>query len=99
MEKAKVRKIEQEIVFERNLIKERKKEDHLFGDKEKFVTKAYKQKLAEQAKWLEEEKKLAAVEAANDVLLYLLGFELEKQIKLLILSCPHDTGDKTRRPE
>lgn len=28
-------------------MKEREKEDHLFGDKEKFVTAAYKKKLEE----------------------------------------------------
>ena len=32
-------------------------EDHLFGDKEKFVTAAYKAKLAERAAWQEEQKR------------------------------------------
>ncbi|KAF6140031.1 hypothetical protein GIB67_001772 [Kingdonia uniflora] len=36
--------------------KERSKDGHLFKDKDKFVTGAYKRKLAEQAKWLEEER-------------------------------------------
>lgn len=32
-------------------------EDHLFGDKEKFVTAAYRAKLAERQAWLEERKR------------------------------------------
>lgn len=32
-------------------------EDHLYGDKEKFVTSAYRAKLAERQAWLEEQKK------------------------------------------
>lgn len=56
IDKAKQREREQEIVYERKLAKERDKDDHLFADKDKFVTSAYKKKLAEQAKWLEEER-------------------------------------------
>ena len=37
VEKAKIRKQEQEIVYERKLLKERQQEDHLYGDKEKFI--------------------------------------------------------------
>ncbi|KAI3830239.1 hypothetical protein L1987_04375 [Smallanthus sonchifolius] len=44
------------IIYERKLAKERSKEDHLFAVKDKFVTGACKRKLAEQAKWLEEER-------------------------------------------
>jgi Coiled-coil domain-containing protein 55 (DUF2040) len=36
--------------------KEQAAEDHLFGDKEKFVTAAYKRKLEEQQKWLADQK-------------------------------------------
>lgn len=43
--------------MERQLAKERAAEDHLYGDKERFVTSAYRKKLAEDAKWLEEEKR------------------------------------------
>ena len=32
-------------------------EDHLFGDKEKFVTSAYRAKLAEREAWKEEQKR------------------------------------------
>jgi coiled-coil domain-containing protein 55 len=36
---------------------DRVKEDHLFSDKEVFVTSAYRKKLEEQKKWLEDEKR------------------------------------------
>ena len=55
------------MVFERRQVKERQKEDHLYGDKDKFVTAAYKAKLAEDAKWLAEEQAREAEEAAADV--------------------------------
>ena len=42
-------------------------EDHLFGDKEKFVTAAYKKKLQEDQQWLAEEKVREAKEAEFDV--------------------------------
>ena len=49
------------------LLRERKVEDHLFGDKEKFVTAAYRKKLEEDKKWLEEERRREEAEAADDV--------------------------------
>jgi coiled-coil domain-containing protein 55 len=67
MAKAKEREREADVVFERRTLKERAKEDHLFGDKEKFVTAAYKAKLAQDALFLEEEKAKDAAEAAADV--------------------------------
>lgn len=67
MEKAKQREGEHEIVYERKLLKERSKDDHLFADKEKFVTGAYKKKLAEQAKWLDEERLRQIREERDDV--------------------------------
>ncbi|XP_058109051.1 uncharacterized protein LOC131252330 [Magnolia sinica] len=67
MEKAKEREREHEVIYERKLAKERSKDDHLFVDKEKFVTSAYKKKLAEQAKWLEEERLRQLHEEKNDV--------------------------------
>ncbi|KAJ3675509.1 hypothetical protein LUZ60_004551 [Juncus effusus] len=67
LSKAKEREREHEIVYERKLLKERSKEDHLYGDKEKFVTSAYKKKLAEQAKWLEEERLRKIREEQEDV--------------------------------
>ncbi|KAK8697691.1 hypothetical protein V6N13_113830 [Hibiscus sabdariffa] len=67
MKKAEQRKWEQEIVYERKLVKERSKEDHLYADKDKFVTSAYKKKLAEQAKWMEEERLRQLREEKEDV--------------------------------
>lgn len=54
---------------ERLLVKERMQEDHLYKDKEKekFVTSAYKKKLAQQAKWLEEERVRELRDKAEDV--------------------------------
>ncbi|XWS52804.1 hypothetical protein CRYUN_Cryun11dG0103500 [Craigia yunnanensis] len=67
IKKAEKRKWEQEIVYERKLAKERSKEDHLYADKDKFVTSAYKKKLAEQAKWMEEERLRQLREEKEDV--------------------------------
>ncbi|KAH7300033.1 hypothetical protein KP509_24G041700 [Ceratopteris richardii] len=67
LDKAKARQQEQEIIYERKLLKERQLEDHLYGDKEKYVTSAYKKKLAEQAKWLEEERLRELREQAQEV--------------------------------
>lgn len=55
LDKAQTRQREQDIVYERRQLKERKVEDHLFGDKEKFVTSAYKKKLQEQQLWQAEQ--------------------------------------------
>lgn len=67
LQKAEQRSREQEIVYERKLAKERSKEDHLYADKDKFVTGAYKRKLAEQAKWMEEERLRQIREEKDDV--------------------------------
>jgi coiled-coil domain-containing protein 55 len=65
LEKAEERKREQEILTERRLAKERKAEDHLFGDKEKFITVAYKKKLEEEKKWKDEQAQKQAEEEMN----------------------------------
>ncbi|XP_076956639.1 uncharacterized protein LOC143631893 [Bidens hawaiensis] len=67
IDKSKLREREHEIIYERKLAKERSKEDHLFADKDKFVTGAYKRKLAEQAKWLEEERLRQLREEKEDI--------------------------------
>ncbi|XP_057954857.1 uncharacterized protein LOC131148911 [Malania oleifera] len=67
MNKSKERERLNEIVYERNLAKERSKEDHLYAEKDKFVTSAYKKKLAEQAKWLEEERLRELRDKKDDV--------------------------------
>lgn len=51
-----MREKEKERVFEKNLLKERKEEDKEFGDKDKFVTAAYKKKLLEDKKWEYEDR-------------------------------------------
>ena len=50
-EAADFRKREQDVTYERRLMKEREKEDELYGDKEKFITSAYRKKLEEDEKW------------------------------------------------
>lgn len=67
MEKAKEREREHEVVYERKLAKERDKEAHLYGDKDKYVTGAYKKKLAEKAKWEEEDRLRQLREEKDDV--------------------------------
>lgn len=67
IDKAKEREREHEIIYERKLAKERIKEDDLYADKDKFITGAYKKKLAEQARWLEEERLRELREEKHDV--------------------------------
>ena len=65
--KQKERAREEAIVYERRLLKERQKEDHLYADKEKFVTASYRAKLEADAKWLAEDRARDDAEAAEDV--------------------------------
>ncbi|XP_057483393.1 uncharacterized protein LOC130770105 [Actinidia eriantha] len=67
IDKAKQREREHEIIYERKLVKERSKDDHLYAEKDKFVTSAYKKKLAEQAQWMEEERIRQLREEKDDV--------------------------------
>ncbi|GFQ05747.1 nuclear speckle splicing regulatory protein 1 [Phtheirospermum japonicum] len=67
MDKAKQREKEHEVIYERKLAKERSKDEDIYADKDKFVTSAYKKKLAEQAKWLEEERIREMREEKDDV--------------------------------
>ncbi len=67
IKKAEQRQREHEIIYEKKLAKERSKDDHLYADKDKFVTSAYKKKLAEQAKWMEEERMRQLQEEKEDV--------------------------------
>lgn len=67
IKKAEERQREHEIVYERKIAKERSIDDHLYADKDKFVTSAYKKKLAEQAKWMEEERLRELREEKEDV--------------------------------
>ena len=45
MEAHKEREIENDKIFERRLVKEAEAEAHLYGDKDKFITSAYRKKL------------------------------------------------------
>ncbi|CAN1177143.1 Nuclear speckle splicing regulatory protein 1 [Linum perenne] len=67
IKKAKERERQQEIVFERKIAKERSQDDHLYADSDKYVTNAYKKKLAERNQWLEEEKLRELKEQKDDV--------------------------------
>lgn len=89
VEKAKIRAQEQDIVRERLLVKERMQEDHLYKDKEKFVTSAYKKKLAEQAKWLEEERLRELRDKAEDVSAVDSAFVVSRNLSFFdgIVSC------------
>lgn len=53
--RAEQRKIEQEIIYERKLEKEREAEGEEYKDKPKFITSAYKEELMKRQKWKEEE--------------------------------------------
>ena len=65
--KAEVRKKYQDQVQERLILKEQAAEDHLYGDKEKFVTPAYIEKMKADKLWREEELKRDAKEERDDV--------------------------------
>ncbi|XP_065866691.1 uncharacterized protein [Euphorbia lathyris] len=67
IKKAELRQREHEVIYEKKLAKERSKDDDLYADKDKFVTSAYKKKLAEQAKWMEEERLRQLKEDKDDV--------------------------------
>ena len=63
---SKIREKEQERMYERKLMRERKKEDELYGDTEKFMTSAYKKKLEDEKKWEYEDKLIDIVEQKTD---------------------------------
>lgn len=46
----------QDVRYERRLLKERQQEDYLFEGKDKFITSAYRKKLEEDKKWVEDQK-------------------------------------------
>lgn len=48
---AELKKMEQDRYYERRLAKERKEEDELYKDKDKYITSAYRKKMEEQKKW------------------------------------------------
>ncbi|KAK6163629.1 hypothetical protein DH2020_000493 [Rehmannia glutinosa] len=101
MNKAKQREKEHEIIYERKLAKERSKDEDLYADKDKFVTSAYKKKLAEQAKWLEEERLREMREEKEDVTkktdISDFYFNLGKNVAFG--SREADSGKPTKHPE
>ena len=67
LEKAEERRREQEVLNERRIRKEQEAEAFVYGEKERFVTSAYRKKLEEEAKWKQERAKKQAEEEANAV--------------------------------
>ena len=65
--KAAERDREQTMVYERKLVREVEKEEHLYGSKEKFITSSYRKKLEEEKLWHEQEKLREEEEKRNDV--------------------------------
>ncbi|CAM9515116.1 unnamed protein product [Chrysoparadoxa australica] len=68
LQKAKMREVEQDKVYDRKLAKEREEEAKIHGEVDaKFVTGAYKKKLMEQKKWDLAQQQEEEREAKNDV--------------------------------
>ena len=66
LKSAQRRSKEQEIIYERKIVKEQA-DDTEFEGKEKFITSAYKKKLAEREVWAKEEEERVKREEENDV--------------------------------
>jgi len=64
---ADTRKHEDALYLERKYLKEAQEDAENFGDKDKFVTAAYKEKLKEEKAWREEQKRIEEEERKNDV--------------------------------
>ena len=60
---AEERKLEQDIMFERKVQKEREQEGTMFADKEAFMTSSYKRAMLERAEMEERLRKEAEVES------------------------------------
>ena len=67
MEAHKECEIENDKIFERKLVKEAEAEAHLYGDKEKFLTSAYRKKLQAREEYEAAQKAKEAKEAREDV--------------------------------
>ena len=63
--KAKDREIEQAIIEERIMLKERELDDNKYGDKQKYVTSGYKKALKERELWMRERDRLDALDDAK----------------------------------
>lgn len=64
---AEKRNQEQEIVYERKVVKEQAQEDPEFEGKEKFITSSYRRKLAEREEWAKQEEERTKKEEEQDV--------------------------------
>ena len=58
---------EQEVIYEKQIIKEQSNEDEQYEGKDKFITSSYKRKLAEREQWAKEEEERTKNEEENDV--------------------------------
>ena len=67
MEAHKEREIENDKIFERRLVKEAEAEAHLYGDKDKFITSAYRKKLEAREAYEAEQAAKEEVEKREDV--------------------------------
>ncbi|TKY50683.1 Nuclear speckle splicing regulatory protein 1 [Spatholobus suberectus] len=67
IKKAKEREQYREIVYEKKIAKERSKDDHLYSDKDRFITEAYRKKLAERERQMELERLRELQEERDDV--------------------------------
>ena len=67
MKTAAKRNLESERRYENRAIRDRKDEDHLYEDKEKFVTPAFKAKMEQLAKAEKEEERLDAIDSMQSV--------------------------------
>jgi coiled-coil domain-containing protein 55 len=67
MQTHKAREMENEKVFERKMQKEAEAEAHLYGDKEKFMTSAYRAKIAARDEYEADLRRKDAEEAREDV--------------------------------
>ncbi|XP_057752742.1 uncharacterized protein LOC130970624 [Arachis stenosperma] len=67
IKKAKEREQYRDIVYEKKIAKERSKDDHLYADKDKFITEAYRKKLAERERQMELERLRELQEERDDV--------------------------------
>ncbi|KAL2323936.1 hypothetical protein Fmac_022994 [Flemingia macrophylla] len=67
IKKAKEREQYREIVYEKKIAKERSKDDHLYMNKDKYITEAYRKKLAERERQMELERLRELQEERDDV--------------------------------
>lgn len=67
IKKAKERELYREIVYEKKIAKERSKDDHLYMNKDKYITEAYRKELAKREKQMELERLRELQEERDDV--------------------------------